>query len=73
MRVRQLSGTGVAGLGEQPPGGAFSAPAGAAANEAGGWRDFPVPATWVRSPGCYQWTVSGRGFQEAAVIEAKRP
>jgi hypothetical protein len=73
VRVRRLDGKGAAGLGGQPPGGAFSAPAGPAANEAGGWRDFPVPATWVRSPGCYQWTISGRGFQESAVIKAKGP
>lgn len=73
MRVQRLDGNGVAGLGEQPPGGAFSAAAGAAPNEADGWRDFPVPATWVRSPGCYKWTISGRGFQEAGVIEAKGP
>lgn len=73
VRVQKLNGYGAVGLGVQPPGGPFSAPAGPAPNQDRGWRDFPVPATWARSPGCYEWTISGRGFSESAVINATKP
>jgi hypothetical protein len=71
VRVRRLHGTGVVGLGGQPPGGSFTVAAGPAPNEAGGWRDFPGGWTWTRGPGCLEWDISGAGFHESIVISAR--
>jgi hypothetical protein len=75
VRVRRLDGVGIVGIGGQPPvpGRAFLAPAGPAPNTANGWRDFPVPATWMRSAGCYEWRVTGHGFSETIVVHANLP
>jgi hypothetical protein len=42
-------------------------PAGAAANEAAGWREFPY-FTFVRSPGCYAWQIDGLTFSDIVVV-----
>jgi len=65
VRVHRIDRSGAARLGgdQGPTGGSsFSAPAGI---------DSPWP-TWVRSPGCYEWDISGRGFSESIVVRALR-
>ena len=72
IHAKRLDARGPAGIGSQPPGGSFSAPAGPTANMLRGWRNFPS-STWVRSPGCYEWQISGHGFNETIVVEGKAP
>ena len=73
VRVLSLGESVKVGLGGTPPGASFTAPAGPAPNEAAGWRDFPGGWTWTRSAGCYEWEISGHGFQESVVVRAERP
>ena len=73
VRVRNLGSDGVARIGGQPSGTSFSAPAGPAANEAAGWRDFVGGWTWAPRAGCYEWSISGNGFQESVVVDARAP
>lgn len=68
--LRELGGADSARLGDDPSGTSFSVPAGSAANEAAGWRDFPGGWTWTRGAGCYEWDISGHGFRESVVIRA---
>lgn len=71
FRVRRLDGAGIVGISGQPPvpGHTFVAQAGPALNTADGWRYFPVPATWGRSAGCYEWHVSAD--QEASLLSQR--
>lgn len=71
VRVKRLDGPGRAGIGQQPPGGTFTAPAGPTANMLRGWRNFPS-STWVSAPGCYAWMISGHGLHESIVLRVKR-
>jgi len=72
-RVRRLDQAGIARLGDAPPGGAsLDFPPGPATNTISGWREWPS-FTWMRTAGCYEWTISGRGFQESVVVRAKMP
>ncbi|HVM56441.1 MAG TPA: hypothetical protein VMT74_03180 [Gaiellaceae bacterium] len=73
VHVRPLGAAGVVRIGGSPSGTSFTAPAGSAPNEAGGWRDFPGGWTWMRGAGCYEWDISGRHFHEALVVLTKRP
>lgn len=72
VHVRQLGGAKV-GLGDSPPGGSFTAAAGPAPNESGGWRDFVGGWTWVRTAGCYDWEIVGQNFRESVVTRAELP
>ena len=61
VTVRRLDRPGVARLGDSPnDGDSLSAPA----------SPDLLWFTWVRSPGCYEWRISGRTFHEAVVVRA---
>jgi hypothetical protein len=63
VSVRRLDQSGVAGLGDSPHGGdSLSAPA----------SPDLIRFTWVRSPGCYAWSISGRTFHETVIVHATR-
>jgi len=65
--VKGIEGSGVAGIGPTPPGGAINEPAGPAQEASHGWREWPA-FTWVKSPGCYVFTISGPGFVKHVTI-----
>lgn len=59
VRAGRLDNPGPIALGQTPSeAGPLVVPAGPAANESAGSREFPYP-TFVRSPGCYAWQIDG--------------
>ncbi|MEA2508240.1 MAG: hypothetical protein QOG21_322, partial [Actinomycetota bacterium] len=68
VRARRLDRPGPIALGPTPTqAGPLVVPAGAAANAAAGWREFPY-FTFVRSPGCYAWQIDGLTFSDIVVV-----
>lgn len=61
LTVRRLDQPGVARLGNSPH-GADSLSAAASSDL--------IRFTWVRSPGCYEWSISGRTFHETVIVRA---
>jgi hypothetical protein len=61
VTVKRIDHPGLARLGNSPDGGdSFSAPASS---------DL-IQFTWMRSPGCYEWNISGRAFHETVIVHA---
>lgn len=61
VTAKRIDQPGVVRLGSTPhSGNSISAPASA---------DL-IQFTWMRTPGCYEWNISGRTFHETVVVRA---